>query len=400
MALLHIPVDRIDEAQLQRLLDARTAEARDIDYKRDTYGGSDADHAELLADVSSFANTVGGDLIIGIGAWKGVPAAFAPLTGDADSEVLRLEQIVRSGLQPRVALQPRVVSLKQGGHVIVLRIPRSYNPPHRIIRQGKGQGRFWARSSAGKYEPNVNELRSLFTLAPQLAERMRAFRADRVAKIAAGDTPVALQDQRVLVLHIVPFSAFDLGSSLPLEAVAGSSHAFPPLGSRHAQHQRVNFDGVLMLSNADEAASAQRAYAQIFRSGALEAVASVLRGGDKPRLNASEVDATIVKYGTIYLKSLQALGIEPPYAVMASLIGVKGAPASYGLRETWHDEDAPVLLDRDQFHFKEVVLQAVPTSNQDFGALIRPMLEQVANIAGRARSPSFDPRGAYLLNPA
>ena len=57
MALIHIPLTQVDESTLQRLIAAKVAEARDIEYKRDTYGGGDADHAEWLADASSFANT-------------------------------------------------------------------------------------------------------------------------------------------------------------------------------------------------------------------------------------------------------------------------------------------------------------------------------------------------------
>lgn len=33
----------------------------DIEYKRDTYGNTDKDYGEFLTDISSFANTNGGD---------------------------------------------------------------------------------------------------------------------------------------------------------------------------------------------------------------------------------------------------------------------------------------------------------------------------------------------------
>lgn len=144
MALIHIPLAQVDERELRNLIDAKVAEARDIEYKRDTYGGGDADHAEWLADASSFANTAGGDLIIGIDSTDGgVPTAFAALTIDLDQEILRLEQIARSNLQPRIAhLAFKRVHIAAGGEVLVVRIPRSFNPPHRIVRNGKGQNRF------------------------------------------------------------------------------------------------------------------------------------------------------------------------------------------------------------------------------------------------------------------
>jgi predicted HTH transcriptional regulator len=76
MALLHIPLDQIDEARLQALITAGAPESRTIDYKRTTYGNAHADHAEFLADASSFANTSGGDLVIGMGATNGIPTAI------------------------------------------------------------------------------------------------------------------------------------------------------------------------------------------------------------------------------------------------------------------------------------------------------------------------------------
>jgi hypothetical protein len=213
VALMHIPLERIDQTQLQTLLlNAKAAEALTIEYKRDTYSSNDAAKAEFLADISSLANTRGGDLLVGIEAPRGVPASFAPFTGDADAERLRFEQMARSGLEPRIVnFQTKAVPIASGGAVLVVRVPRSFGAPHRVIFQGRN--RFWARSSAGKYEPNVDELRAMFAFAPQLAERMRNFRLDRIARIAAGDTPVPLMDNCCLVLHVVPFSHFDLRQS-------------------------------------------------------------------------------------------------------------------------------------------------------------------------------------------
>jgi hypothetical protein len=394
MALLHIPLDQIDREQLQRLIDAQAAEARDIEYKRATYGNADADHAEFLADVSSFANTAGGDLIIGMEAAQGVPTAFSPFTGDADAEINRLDQMALSSLQPRIPhLHMRAVSLSQGGAAIVIRIPRSYNPPHRLIKKGKGNNRFFARSSAGKYEPNVDELRALFTLAPQLADRIRDFRVDRVAKIAAGQAPVALLDRPYLVIHVAPFSSFNVGAVVSLEEVQQKAAALPPPGGRAVDY-RVNFDGMLMLSNADPAATFQRAYVQVFRSGVIEAATSSLLRGKKPRLTSLNLEGTILLPAVPYLTALQSLGVDPPYALLVSLVGVKGVQMVSGV-DTWSRDDPEVILDRDQFHFAEVIIESIPRSVQGLAVMVRPLLDQIANVAGLLRSPGFAPDGTY-----
>jgi predicted HTH transcriptional regulator len=102
MTLRHIPLDAIDQSHLQRLIDEAVSEARDIDYKQDTYGKNDRDTGEFLADISSFANTAGGDIVVGMTEQAGIPTGFTPLQTDIEAEILRLEDIARSGLQPRI----------------------------------------------------------------------------------------------------------------------------------------------------------------------------------------------------------------------------------------------------------------------------------------------------------
>jgi hypothetical protein len=398
MALKHIPLDQIDQSHLQRLIDGEASETRDIEYKKETYGATDKDHAEYLADVSSFANTAGGDLVIGMCATNGVPTEFAPLTLDPDAEIVRLENIARSGLQPRIlnlATQP--VPLKGGGCALVVRIPRSYNPPHRLIRQGTGQFRFYARSSAGKYEPNVDELRALFTRAPQLADRIRDFRIDRVAKIAANDAPVNLLDTHALIMHIVPFSSFDSRLPLPLGRNIEWYYSFPPLISPHPQQCRINVDGLLTLSNAEPNAKMQRAYVQVFHTGIVEAVASSFLLGDGTqrnplRLTAMRTEACIVRYSFAYLRAIARLGAIPPFALLVSLIGVKGIPYSF---DAVFDE--PAILDRDQFHFPELIVEDVPDDVYEHAKLLWPLLDDVANGGGRASTPNFDQNGRFQL---
>lgn len=274
MALTNIPLGEITEGHLRRLIAAQAAESLHVEYKRETYGTNDDQRREFLADVSSFANAAGGDLIIGIAAAKGMPIAIHPFLSNEDEERLRLEQMARDGLYPRIPnLRTRAIPLSEGGCVVVVRMPKSYTPPHRVTF--KNSCRFWARSSAGKFEPNVEELRRIFTEAPLLAERARAFRIERTARIAAHETPVSLKDGGTLVLHVVPFAAFDFGQSFSLDEVSVHPEKFAPIGGT-ARDFQITFDGFLTASTAGGLSAPQRAYVQVFRTGAVEAVASSL----------------------------------------------------------------------------------------------------------------------------
>jgi hypothetical protein len=60
-------------------------------------------------------------------------------------------------------------------------------------------------------------------------------------------------------------------------------------------------------------------------------------------------------------------------------------------------EDEAGILDRDQFHFSEVIIEDVPFDRYEYARLTRPLLDQTANAAGRARSSSFDHDGQFRL---
>src|SRR5882724_7382657 len=45
------------------------------------------------------------------------------------------------------------------------------------------------------------------------------------------------------------------------------------------------------------------------------------------------------------------------------------------------------ILDRDQYHFSEMVIEDVPAEPHAYAQPLRPLLDQVANAAGRPKSP-------------
>jgi hypothetical protein len=402
MALLHIPLNQITEDHLNRLIENRAIETRDIEYKSETYDGSDDAIAEWLADISSFANTTGGDLVIGMESDAGVAKNIRPLTINTDKEKQRLESLAQDCIQPRLAnLQIHVVPIKTSGHVLVVRIPRSYNPPHRLVRARKGNNRFYARNSAGKYEPSVDQLRLLFNLAPQLADRIRDFRSDRVAKITVDDTPSELLTRDRLALHIVPFSSFDPASLIDLTSVYNQMNLFPPMGTQFGNTCIVNFDGVLFQSLNGPAENPQRAYTLVYRSGKIEGVTSSMLNAEKAdgprtRLAAVKLEELFVPSVAKYLRALNGLNIGPPYAVMVSLLGAKGNRIHVGAKANWFEDDYISTLKSDQYHFGEAILETIPSNIQECAKMLRPIIEQIANVAGRAASTSFDQNGDYV----
>lgn len=69
----------IVEDDLLALISNGVAEGRTIDYKRELPGSSDSAKKEFLADASSFANTIGGDLVFGMDEDQGLPTRLSGL---------------------------------------------------------------------------------------------------------------------------------------------------------------------------------------------------------------------------------------------------------------------------------------------------------------------------------
>ena len=385
MALRDILLDRITEADLDTLISIGVPESTIIDYKRDLYGNSDSEKREFLADVSSFANTIGGDIVIGMDESGGLPTATAPLTGDLDAEIRRLENIALTGLEPRIGnLRIRSVTVS-GGRAIIVRVPRSFIPPHRVIAQGSN--RFYARAGSQKYEPNVEQLRHLFADAPGTLQSIRSFHADRLVKIAAGDTPLALGQLGKVVLHVVPLPSFVDGRMAYIisELRKGSHLPVPPDDLNLPPRDTVNFDGFLNYSVGSP--GTRQAYVQFFRNGAIEGVGE-LRSDDKliSRFIRDDFTNLVVSRVRQYLDVLKAYDLGLPVYVFLSLCNATRVVYRYADTSGmgWH-ETSP--LSREIISMPEIYIDRYDVDVID---LMRPTFNTLWNAFGFLSCDRYD----------
>jgi hypothetical protein len=242
--MINKALGQISLADIEKFVHERWPEGKTVDYKRDAYGTKDDDKKELLKDVSSFANTQGGDIIIGVAEAAGLPTEIVGIEpADVDAEKLRMEAIIRNGLEPRADVAIHHAAMPAGRAVIIVRVRESLVGPHRVVYQGKF-GEFWARSSAGKFSMDTNELRRAFTVSESVGEQIRAFRRDRVAQIMSGETPVPLSGLGALILHLIPVASFRSTLRFEVASLPGLPVQFPPMGTSGWDH-RFNLDGHL-----------------------------------------------------------------------------------------------------------------------------------------------------------
>lgn len=274
MSLQHIPLDKISADDLRKLISEKVPESQYLDYKQETYGTTDKGRFEFLADVSSFANTLGGDLVIGIAERNG-DLELTPVIDNCDGVVQRLEQIYLNGrLEPRIPnIRIRAVPMENEGHVIIVRVPRSFMAPHRI-KLDSNNG-FWARGDTQKYELNVEQLRRMFNDAPHFAERIRNFQTERVIKINAGDTPHPMRECCKVIVHIFPVPTFADDSKANVVSVL-KNESLPVLRSESMSNLRTdttpNLDGYLRYIIGSDTIKGFKCldYSQFFRNGIIE----------------------------------------------------------------------------------------------------------------------------------
>lgn len=382
-------IDELVENDLLELVDGGVSEGLFIEYKKALYGGSDADKRELLKDVSAFANSHGGHLIIGMVEDGGVATALPGVAPeDIDAEVQRLDQIIRTGIEPRIPnCRIKFIRLSSDKYGIVIRVPRSWRVPHRISAQNTN--RFWIRNSSGCHEASMDELRTLFGQTASVLDRARAFRDERIAQIVLGRDQRPLTNGGRLIVHIVPYSALFSTDSLEAEAIFNTRDTFSPVDHR-GYSPRYNFDGVLI----ERPGETNYGYTQIFRSGIIEATKANLVSEDHGNrfIGGRGMEEHFFKHFTQYVEGLHGLGIDAPLLVMITLEGILGAHYLVS-NSLWRD--ALVPLDRDPLSLPECVINEYGTP-ASYHQAVRPAFDALWNAIGYSKSQFFDDTGKWV----
>ncbi len=294
--------------------------------------GSDSEKKEFLADVSSFANANGGDIVFGIEEVDGVASNVLGLDRfSPDTDHLRVEEIIRNGIEPRIiGLRLRSLELASGRNALIVRIANSLNRPHMVVF--KGSSRFFSRNSAGKYPLDVHELRSAFIASESLSERVRQFRLERIDAILQSNTPEPLRGNHFVCLHLIPLAAFNPSFAFDTSR-AQAVRELRPICSRGLRRE-TNYDGLLTVFRVSEDRSTN--YVQLFRNGTIEAVESGMlkteSDPDRKIIQSITYEQEIITGLGGYFDFYKDYGMPPPIVVGLSLLNVRGFNMNVGVR--------------------------------------------------------------------
>lgn len=410
MPLSRRPLDELTLDDLQLLKDTQAPECDRIDYKEKLPSGGGWDGA--LADVTSFANARGGYLLYGAQEEKGCPVGFP---GIDPSEIENFQNALADKLgrccdPPLRAPQTKRVSVDGDRVVLVLHILQSFKRPHlvKFNKDGARDGRFYSRDSSGNLVViEADHLRRLFLLAPTFAQQVRDWRADRLMRIQADETPVSLEPGARIVVHLVPWDAFDLGAGVDFVAMDRKLEqgVDPRLATLVGQRTfgRYNLDGLVVEWAPHEkcpwtdVVPGHWGYAQMFADGCVEIVDTwLLRAPEGQKiLPARDVEGAFLKSMPKWEALLHDHGYCRPLVLLVALLSARDFWL-FGETKSGTISERARPVDRDAVLLPPLLLEPLVREPEPLANQLRPLFDDLWRAAGRPGCEHFDDDGNYL----
>lgn len=389
--MINKPFEDINEEDLQSLIQNEITEKKNLEYKGELSLNSDKEKKEFLSDVSSFANANGGDIYIGIieDREKGIPKELRGISlENPDKEILRIENIIRDGIAPRlIPVKIRCIRLSNDKFIILLRIPPSWISPHRVIL--KGHDKFYSRNSAGKYPLDVDELRNAFTLADEARKSIGIFKNGRIISIQLDETPVPISDPAKTILHCIPLVSLSRPSNFDIKAIVDTRDALNkmhPMGTT-SHERRYNIDGYLSYALGSE--NKTSSYFQFYRNGIIEAVESRWLRRDKT-IEIATLENELINSLSDYLDLLRGLNVPTPIFLFLTLMGVKEHKIPHS--SNWFRGFESPPIGRDVLQLPELIIDDYPIK---VGPILRPMFDSLWNAGGYSKDPYYATDGTW-----
>lgn len=349
---------------IKSLMDSGVPEGTLIDYKEVLELNDKTSKKEFAADVTSFANTEGGDLIIGVQEEEGIISSINGFEVDNPDEFLqKIENLLRDIVQPRIiGLKMKFIPINDKLAILHIHIPKSYNGPHVVNGQV-----FFGRNSVGKYPLDYIEIRSKFLQQVDKGRFIKDFHLDRIVKLKANEGYLPLVEGATILMNIVPLSSFSFDSPFIQLGHPQRKNLWPLYGTGYDFH--IGFEGIGGYASNNEGIYS---YNHINHKGITELA-------DKGELHQDNIAIQSLE-GKI-IRALERLrgnyadyNIGGPYVLMLSLLDVQNFSIGYsaGSHGVYRR-----LRQRDLI-FPEIVIM-------DFDSIaenIKPIIQLLCNAAG------------------
>src|SRR5690554_2662056 len=387
MYILGIRADKIQEADIKRLVENQIQESSNLDYKKELSISKDKDKKEFLFDVTAMYNTDGGCLVFGIEEEKdkdnqntGKPKEITGIEiQNSDKLIQQIEDIVKNCTEPSIN-QLIINELEvEGQTVLILGIPKGLGLPSMVTYNQINK--FYKRRNSGKYAVDVYELNNMFMQNQVLKEKASDFRKKRIKTVLNQESLPNLVVDNSFFVHIIPFSFLDNHIVDFSKAEKDNILDMRPIGTT-GWDKMYNIDGYATFTTSSDRQQIS-SYNQIFRNGIYEAYTSELFFEDRNgniAFNGMAMIKETLRTISEGLKVLNHMQFEPPFLVSFSFHNVLGK----------------LLYNDTSFYSKpfkqnEIIfpLILIPTYESDIYSLIKPNFDILWQSFGFAKSIEF-----------
>lgn len=391
--MLLYQLKELDETNLNQVCNDQTSESLTLEFKRELPTKELQSKAEFLKDVTALANANGGDLVYGIEEKAGAAFKIHPIViTSVDSEKRRLGQILDAGAEPRITgIQFHEIEVKDG-FVLILRIPQSFDGPHRV--NYNNEERFFLRSGTHTSKMSYDQLKIAFDRTATLVEKVKAFRRERLSAIQLGQVPLPIMSGPLCVAHVIPLSSI-IGRQL-IDIVKLSQDPSEIIFRGTWQNTcKLNLDGIVAYNGITQSHPETYSYNQIYRTGCTESVfyGGTLNGDEQTKNNIPSTLITANLRNSIIknINFLKNSNIAGPVIVGVSMLNVKGFTFAVGGNFSLFNNAIP---DRNTLILPEVWMESLETLD-DIDDVIKPMMDLLWQSFDLTRCYEYTAQGVW-----
>ena len=387
--MLPFPLEQLTEKIFRQICAEQWPETQTLEFKAILPSNDEDARQEFRKDVCALANAEGGDLVYGISERNSCANAVLKIPGaDFDGIKRRLRQILESRVEPRIhGIQFHHCTFADGGFVLVLRVPASYDTPHRF---GTTEHRFAIRNDTSTSDMTYDQLRNAFGRGATLLEKAAQFRTARVDKIAAGHAPRKFSPGVVLALHIIPICGLAGQANVDISGLH-SDLTVLRLDAEYEWSRIANLDGLVSFPRDDP--NGVDCCSQLFRNGSFEVLKNITYdpnpGKEPARVVGQWVGEQLRNGLDTYAKATSRLGVQGAVVISISLMGTANTVLTLNARNiTRH----PILDNR--LDLPEVIVEDV-AGKLNLDSIMRPILDVLYQCYGQPRCNFFDEDGKW-----
>lgn len=264
---------------IQSLIDNKVPESKILDYKRELKF-DEKSKGEFIYDVSSFYNTDGGFLVIGLEEEKDeegknnglpkIPDTDVTVT-NYDGLLLKIQDIIRQSTNPAITnLSFSPLINISGSEIFIVGIPKAKSLPA-MVTYGN-HNRFYKRKANGKYSLETFELYDTFIQINTIEKQITEFIRERQYHVSENLFWPNIGSLSSILIHVIPAtfynSQIENSSSHEVEHFLKTTLSPPSAGSYSS---RYCLEGFHLFQNRRLASELEIVpYNLLFRNGSTE----------------------------------------------------------------------------------------------------------------------------------